>query len=132
MNVLEEVRFFPPHQNLLTLVEGLPKMINDVQTVLNKLSDEAPGIMDPFESLGHIVTLLTMRAIGCDDIADDPVLLEKSMHWYEVIHKAATPMVKIPNPTTLTVLTPRLRRSCTPGSPHQQYLLEPRLATTST
>jgi hypothetical protein len=69
-------------------------MINDVQTVLNQLADDAPGIMDPFESIGHIVTLLTMRAIGCDDIADDPVLLEKSMQWYETIHKSATPMVR--------------------------------------
>lgn len=69
-------------------------MMNDVQTVLNKLADESPGITDPFEKLGHIVALLTMRAIGCDDIADDPVLLEKSVQWYLVIKKSATPMVR--------------------------------------
>jgi sterol 14-demethylase len=69
-------------------------MINDVQTVLNKLGDEAPGIIDPFEDLGHIVALMTMRAIGCDDIADDPILLEKSVYWYLVIKNSATPMVR--------------------------------------
>ena len=76
-------------------------MINDVQTELNKLGNKAPGIMDPFESLGHIVALLTMRAIGSDDIADDSALLKKSIHCYDVIQNSATPLVKLPGPSII-------------------------------
>ncbi len=32
-----------------------------------------------------------MRIVGCDDIADDPELLEKTLRLYETIEESATP-----------------------------------------
>lgn len=57
---------------------------------LKKLERDPRGITDPFQSIYRIVYQLTMRIVGCDDIADDPVLLEKTLGLYEAVEQSAT------------------------------------------
>lgn len=64
--------------------------MSDVQTSLKQLAKDPAGITDPFQSLYKIVYQLTMRIVGCDDIADDPELLEKTLRLYETIEESAT------------------------------------------
>ena len=69
---------------------GLPKLIKDVQASMKRLSSDQSGITDPFESIYRMVYQLTIRTVGCDDIADDPELLEKTLQLYETIEASAT------------------------------------------
>jgi hypothetical protein len=75
----------------LICVLGLPSLMSDVQTCLKQLAKDPLGITDPFESIYRIVYQLTMRIVGCEDIANDPELLEKTLHLYVTIEKSATP-----------------------------------------
>jgi hypothetical protein len=65
--------------------------MSDVQTSLTQLAKDPSGITDPFQSVYKIVYQLTMRMVGCEDIADDPELLDKTLRLYETIEKSATP-----------------------------------------
>jgi sterol 14-demethylase len=51
--------------------------------------------MDPFDEIYKIVFQLTMRAVGCDDIAEDPALLKKTLSLYETIDSSTTPATVI-------------------------------------
>lgn len=73
--------------------------MKDVRTNLNELAKDPSGITDPFESIYGIVYKLTIRTLACNDIADDPVLLAKTLSLFETIEASATPA---------TVLFPRL------------------------
>ena len=64
--------------------------MEDVQTNLRALEKDPSGITDPFQSIFRIVYQLTMRIVGCDDIADDPALLEKTLVLYQTVEKSAT------------------------------------------
>ena len=46
---------------------------------------------DPFVSIYEIVFQLTMRMVGCDEIANDPALLKKTLHLFETIQRSSTP-----------------------------------------
>lgn len=75
----------------LTLALGLPVLIEDTKARLINISKSPTGITDPFDSIYKIVYQLTMRTVGCDNIANDPVLLEKSLGLFQAIETSATP-----------------------------------------
>ena len=64
--------------------------MEDVQKNLRALENDPSGITDPFHTIFGIVYQLTMRIVGCDDIADDPVLLEKTLRLYQTVEQSAT------------------------------------------
>ncbi|TVY15052.1 Sterol 14-demethylase [Lachnellula arida] len=70
--------------------KSLPYLMQDVRTSLDTLAKSPTGITDPFESIYRIVYQLTMRAVACNDIADDPALLEKTLQLYETVEASAT------------------------------------------
>jgi sterol 14-demethylase len=78
-------------------------LISDVKIRLDLLADDPSGITDPFESVYRIVYQLTMRMVGCDDIAEKPELLEKTLKLYETVESSATPAVYLPNSPSSTV-----------------------------
>ena len=64
--------------------------MRDVRTFLDTLAQSPTGITNPFESFYRLVYQLTMRTVGCSDIANDPVLLERTLQLYETIEASAT------------------------------------------
>ena len=70
--------------------------MSDVKGRLNQLANDPTGITDPFESIYRIVYQLTIRMVGVEDIAEDPVLLEKTLRLYEAVESSATPTVSLP------------------------------------
>jgi hypothetical protein len=65
-------------------------MKRDVQSRLNDLLKDSSGITDPFDSIYSLVFKLTMRTVGCNDIADDFEHLRTIMGHYEVMDKSFT------------------------------------------
>ncbi|TVY34155.1 Sterol 14-demethylase [Lachnellula subtilissima] len=86
--------YFQRHITKLMKMEvikkGLPCLMQDVRTFLDTLAQSPTGITDPFESFYRLVYQITMRTVGCSDIANDPVLLEKTLQLYETIEASAT------------------------------------------
>ncbi|KAF2456488.1 cytochrome P450 6A1 [Lineolata rhizophorae] len=72
------------------IYRNLPNLISDVRAKLQPFADANSGIMEPFDIIYKIVFQLTMRTVGCNDFADDPVLLEKTLALFEYIDKSAT------------------------------------------
>jgi hypothetical protein len=69
----------------------LPKLGRDLKARLDRLADEPVKITNPFDSVYEIVFQLTMRTVGCNEIADDPKLLSRSMQYNRTIELGATP-----------------------------------------
>jgi hypothetical protein len=74
----------------LTLT-GLPQLIDDTNTRLKSIASSPNGITDPFDSVYKIVFQLTMRTVGCNEIANDPRLQAKTLSFFETIERSATP-----------------------------------------
>jgi hypothetical protein len=55
-----------------------------------RLANDPSGITDPFESIYRIVYQLTIRTVGCEDIAENPELLEKTLQLFETVEASAT------------------------------------------
>lgn len=51
------------------------------------------GITNPFDSIYRIVYQLTMRTVACNEIANDPVLLDRTLSIFETVEKGSTPAV---------------------------------------
>lgn len=83
----------------------MPTLMADTKRNLDTLAADSPGITDPFDSIYKIVYQLTMRTVACREIAEDPALLERTLHLYEEVEKAATPTVvmfpSLPSPAKL-------------------------------
>lgn len=80
-------------------------MIADTKKAMDFLAADPRGITDPFESVFELVYQLTMRTVACTEIADDPVLLARTLHLYQEVESAATPTVvmfpSLPSPAKL-------------------------------
>jgi hypothetical protein len=74
----------------LTLT-GLPQLIADTNSRLKGIASSPSGITEPFDSVYKIVFQLTMRTVGCNEIANDPRLLAKTLSCVETIAQSATP-----------------------------------------
>ena len=57
-----------------------------------KLAADKSGVTDSFDSIYRIVYQLTMRTIACVEIADDPILLARTLRLYESLASTATPL----------------------------------------
>lgn len=83
----------------------LPILKSDVQEAIEAIKNEPNGITNPFESIYRIVFRLTIRMVGADDIANDPVLLEQTLKHFEMIDQSATAtsvmFPKFPSPAVL-------------------------------
>ncbi|KAG4435810.1 hypothetical protein IFR05_008702 [Cadophora sp. M221] len=69
----------------------VPAMIRDTQTRLLEFGDS--GMTDPFDSIHSLVFQLTVRNVGCNDIADDRTLLEKTRGIYETMENSYNPSI---------------------------------------
>jgi hypothetical protein len=76
----------------LTLT-GLSQLIADSNARLKDIASSPSGITDPFDSVYKIVFQLTVRTVGCNEIANDPRLLAKTLGFFETIMQSATPAV---------------------------------------
>lgn len=61
------------------LVESLPKLIKDASSFYERLpASSGTGQFDPFVEMNRIIYQLTMRTVGCTEIADSQELLSRS------------------------------------------------------
>ena len=83
----------------------LPTLISDVQDGIEGIRNSPNGITNPFESIYRIVFRLTIRMVGADEIAQDPVLCEHVMKLFEMIDSSATATAvmfpKFPSPALI-------------------------------
>ncbi|KAF7560199.1 hypothetical protein G7046_g3949 [Stylonectria norvegica] len=77
---------------------NLPKLVGDVRARLQDLIAAIPNkgfkdeaVVDPFENIFKIAFQLTIRSVGCGDIADDLDLMGKMMHWYHLVDSLTSP-----------------------------------------
>ena len=66
--------------------------MSDLKARIDILADEPSGVTDPFESIYEIVFQLTMRTVGCNEVADDPELVKATMSYNRMMELAGTPM----------------------------------------
>jgi hypothetical protein len=97
----------------LTHPTALPTIIQDTKYKLSSLGTS--GITDPFESIYNLVFQITMRKVGCDDIANDETLLSKVLGLYDIAEKSYNPSAFI-FPFALKVLTPAFWRQMFAGA----------------
>lgn len=78
---------------------------SDVQEAIEAINNDPTGATNPFESIYRIVFRLTIRMVGCEELADNPVLLETFLKYFEMIDQSATAAAvmfpKIPSPAIL-------------------------------
>lgn len=65
--------------------------MTDVRGRLDELAAASPGMTDPFDSIYKIVYLLTQRAVGATEIANDRKLLDTTLGLFESIEQSAKP-----------------------------------------
>ena len=70
---------------------GLPRLISDVRKVLDELAAAPERITDPYDSIYQTVFQLTIRTVGCTEMADDPATVAKCLQLYEVLDSTASP-----------------------------------------
>ncbi|OHE92810.1 cytochrome P450 6A1 [Colletotrichum orchidophilum] len=76
----------------------LPLLLTDTRDTMDGLAarigkgsgNANEGISDPFEDMYHLVFKLTMRMVGCDEIAEDKDLLRQVLRIFEGIDAAST------------------------------------------
>lgn len=73
----------------LTNFIGLPTLIDDSLLSLEKLG--FAGKTDPFDSIYELVYQLTVRTVGCREIAESEELRTKSLRYYEGIEQGLRP-----------------------------------------
>lgn len=77
---------------------NLPKLIGDVRGRFRNLAANIPNkgfqneaVIDPFQDIFVIAFQLTIRSVGCGDIAEDPALMDKMMAWYHLVDTLTSP-----------------------------------------
>lgn len=83
----------------------LPTLISDTNEAIERIQNDPNGVTDPFHSIYRIVFRLTIRMVGCNEIADDEVLLENTLRYFEMIDNSATAFSimfpRLPSPAVL-------------------------------
>ncbi|KAK4565693.1 hypothetical protein LTR86_003541 [Recurvomyces mirabilis] len=74
------------------LRDGLPQLLQDARLVLDEMAATGKNLTDPFDSIYRMVYKFTMRTVACNEIADDPVLLAKTLKCFEEVEGATTPL----------------------------------------
>lgn len=76
-------------RNLSTLIADTRARLGDLDRSIDR---SGFGITDPFESIYKTVFQLTMRTVGCNEIAEDLPLMSQLLHWYETVEKTTSPV----------------------------------------
>ncbi|KAI8304013.1 Sterol 14-demethylase [Colletotrichum sp. SAR11_59] len=72
------------------LCKRLHLLVRDTHDTTKRLAARPSKISDPFEDMYRLVFQLTMRMVGCDEIAEDDALLVKTLRIFEGIDAAST------------------------------------------
>jgi hypothetical protein len=72
------------------LARTLPAMMADARGVMDWIAGSKDGMCDPFDVIYKLVFLVNMRTVGCKEVADDPKLLRKVLHFYEMVEDSST------------------------------------------
>ncbi|KAI8309140.1 Sterol 14-demethylase [Colletotrichum sp. SAR11_240] len=72
------------------LCKRLHLLVRDTHDTTKRLAGRSTKISDPFEDMYRLVFQLTMRMVGCDEIAEDDALLVKTLRIFEGIDAAST------------------------------------------
>ncbi|KAL9112667.1 MAG: hypothetical protein Q9187_007731 [Circinaria calcarea] len=72
------------------LSKCLVHLIEDTDARLEELAVSPSDMTDPFVSIFEIVFQLTIRTVGCNEIANDPALQKKILHLFETIQQSST------------------------------------------
>lgn len=75
-----------------TLKNNLKLLCSDTKARLLDLANDPSGTTDPFESIYRIIFQLTMRTVGCTEIAESSILRERLLSDYQQMEEAAGPM----------------------------------------
>lgn len=78
-----------------TLNNCLPHLVGDTKDRLTELANQETKITDPFESIYAIVFQLTMRTVGCTELAEDDARRAKMLHLFEMVEESASPSLII-------------------------------------
>jgi sterol 14-demethylase len=83
----------------------LSTLTSDTQEAVDAIKSDPSGRTNPFESIYRLVFRLTMRIVGAHEIADNPQLLEETLHLFEYIEGSTTAtsivLPKLPSPAVL-------------------------------
>jgi cytochrome P450 len=75
----------------------LSTMLADTRATMEELLASPGSIIDPFKSIYGLVFLLTMRNVGCEEIARDKTLLDTTLDLFETIaHSTAPSLILFP------------------------------------
>jgi sterol 14-demethylase len=74
------------------LAKGLPQLLEDMRTSIDRLATQETKVTDPFDSIYRVVFQMTMRTVACVEIAGDDALRERCLKLFEEIEGTATPM----------------------------------------
>ena len=74
------------------LAKNLPQILKDAREMFGRLAAESNGQTDVFESIFRMIFKFTMRTVACNEIAEDPALLERTMLLFEDLDSTATPI----------------------------------------
>lgn len=74
------------------LARNLPQILKDAREMFDRLAADPTPQTDVFESIFRMIFKFTMRTVACNEIADDGVLLEKTMRLFEDLDSTATPL----------------------------------------
>ncbi|KAK2059706.1 cytochrome P450 6A1 [Colletotrichum caudatum] len=77
------------------LTQRLHLLVSDARNTMDGLEARIGpssefGMSDPFEDMYSLVFQLTVRMVGCDEVAEDPVLMQQVLRIFEGIDGAAT------------------------------------------
>ncbi|KAF9695214.1 hypothetical protein EKO04_006984 [Ascochyta lentis] len=70
----------------------LPIVIADVRDGIETLSSDAQGLTNPFDSIYRLVFKLTIRLVGAEELAEDPVLRRKFEGYFTMLDETAGPI----------------------------------------
>jgi hypothetical protein len=83
----------------------LPVLIRDAKAHLNALGSSSSKIINPFDVLYKMVFQFTVREICCNDIANNPTLLNKMIHLFKTADSSFNPRI-ILFPSLFKLLSP--------------------------
>jgi hypothetical protein len=70
----------------------LTRMIHDVKSTYNSFESCSRIIINPFDTIYVLTYCLTMRIVGCNELADDCHLVKRMLTYTEYVESSGTPM----------------------------------------
>lgn len=69
---------------------SLNLLISDARQTMDRLAKADIKLVDPFDDIYRLVYKLTVRMVACNEIAEDPELLDQSLKAFETIDASTT------------------------------------------